>query len=144
MARGGGRAGGGRGGGKAVLRMDLDEADPRNPEWHLELRNALERITGDPVFESIHTELPLGIAARDLGGAQAPFSQITSMWPSPITASTRAAGTSSGSMNCTVHTHACQFELEQRTTSQRASSRCLAPSVQPLRSLCWWGHGWRA
>ena len=33
-----------------VLRMDLDEVEPRNAEYYLELRNALDRINGTAIF----------------------------------------------------------------------------------------------
>ena len=92
MARGSGRVGGGRGGGgrgdsrgrpavepaeanAAVLRMDLDEAEPQNAEHYLEVRNALERINGATIFREHPHRAALGITAGDVRGAQAPVSQ---------------------------------------------------------------------
>ena len=83
------RWGGGRGRGRpaappepdaapalAVLRMDLDEAEPRNAEYSMVLRHALDRINGHGIFEIISTAQPLDITSAGVGGdTQAPLSQ---------------------------------------------------------------------
>ena len=57
--------------------MDLDEAEPRNAEYYLELRHALDRINRQAIFENIHTEQPLDVtcARAGGGGTPTPFSQ---------------------------------------------------------------------